>query len=66
MKNLEHQVKAKWYYIFWCIMAAAVCSGQWYVGTGYREMVEATKSSEISVSCVLPYETPRNKVREFE
>ena len=46
-----HQVKSKWYYIFWGIMAVAVCGGQWYVGTAYREMAEATKSTDISVTC---------------
>ena len=66
MKNLEHQIKSQWYYIFWGAMAVAVVGGQIYIGTGYREMAEATKSTEISVSCVLPYETPRNKTGEFE
>jgi hypothetical protein len=66
MKNFEHQVKSKWYYIFWGIMAVAVCSGQWYVGSGYREMAAATKSTEISVSCIIPYEKTKNKTGEFE
>ena len=39
MKNKkQHQVKAKWYYIFWSIMAISVVAGQLYVGTGYRDM----------------------------
>lgn len=70
MKNISHQVKAKWYYIFWGAMAVAVVSGQIYVGSGYRQMAEATKSTEISVTCILPYETPTfipsNKVSNFE
>jgi hypothetical protein len=69
MKNLTHQVKAKWYYIFWGVCAIAVVSGQIYVGTGYREMADASKSMEIVVSCVVPYETPTiktNRTREFE
>jgi len=67
--NNQHQVKTKWYYIFWGAMAVAVVSGQIYVGTGYRKMAEATKSTAISVSCLTPYEIPpvkTNKVREFE
>lgn len=61
------QVKSHWYYVFWGIMAAAVCGGQIYVGTGYREMAEATKNVAISVSCITPYEPVRvNKIREFE
>ena len=50
--NKEHQVKAKWYYVFWGVMAVAVVSGQIYVGTGYREMASATKSVDIFVKCV--------------
>ena len=49
---MRHQVKSKWYYIFWGVMAVAVVGGQIYVGSGYREMAEASKSSEISVRCI--------------
>lgn len=48
------QIKSNWYYIFWGIMAVAVISGQIYVGLGYRQMAEATKSTAISVTCVIP------------
>lgn len=48
----HHQVKSKWYYIFWGIMAIAVVSGQVYVGMGYREMSNATKSVDIQVKCL--------------
>jgi hypothetical protein len=66
--NKQHQVKAKWYYIFWGAMAVAVVGGQIYVGLGYREMAKATKSTAISVTCSNPYELPfpKNKVGEFE
>ena len=61
--NKQHQVKAKWYYIFWGAMAVAVVGG-------YRKMAEATKSTAITVSCIVPYETPvkqvSNKTSEFE
>jgi hypothetical protein len=65
---IRHQIKSKWYYIFWGACAVAVVGGQIYVGTGYREMAEATKSTAISVTCVIPYEESRstNKVGEFE
>lgn len=33
-----HQVKSRWYYVFWGIATIAVCSGQLYVGSGYRKM----------------------------
>ena len=52
------QVKSSWYYVFWGIMAAAVCAGQVYVGLGYREMAEATKGTDIRVSCDIPYQIP--------
>ena len=34
----RHQVKSKFYYIFWGICTVSVVLGQVYVGTGYREM----------------------------
>ena len=65
--NKEHQVKAKWYYIFWGIMAVAVVGGQIYVGSGYRKMAEATKSTSIGVTCIPQYIVPsKNKAGEFE
>jgi len=65
--NKEHQVKSKWYYIFWGTMAVAVVSGQIYVGLGYREMAKATKSTAISVGCTPQYIIlPKNKMGEFE
>ena len=48
----QHQVKSKWYYIFWGACAVAVVVGQSYVGTGYREMAEATKDTKIIVTCL--------------
>jgi len=48
----KHQVKSKWYYIFWGACAVAVVVGQIYVGTGYREMAEATKDTKIIVTCL--------------
>ena len=48
----HHQVKSKWYYIFWGACAVAVVVGQIYVGTGYREMAEATKDTKIVVTCL--------------
>ena len=66
MKNFRHQIKSQWYYIFWGAMAVAVVGGQIYVGLGYREMAEVTKSSSITVTCVPPYVPPKNRVGEFE
>lgn len=44
----KHQVKSKWYYVFWGIATIAVCSGQLYVGSGYREM--AAQQRELTTS----------------
>jgi len=67
----KHQVKSKWYYIFWGAMAVAVVGGQIYVGLGYRKMAEATNGADIRVTCevIPPYAPPlskTNKTREFE
>ena len=51
-KKQLHQVKSRWYYVFWGVIAVAVVSGQIYVGAGYREMADATRSAEISVRCI--------------
>jgi len=34
----SHQVKSRFYYIFWGTCTTAVVLGQLYVGAGYREM----------------------------
>lgn len=69
----RHQIKSQWYYIFWGTMAVAVVGGQVYVGIGYREMAEATKTTAISVTCLPRYDTysstkisPKNYTGEFE
>jgi len=63
------QIKSHWYYVFWGICTVTVVAGQVYVGTGYREMAEATKSTAISVTCVSPIGEPSSKENlslEFE
>ena len=58
MELERHQVKSKWYYIFWGVMAAAVVGGQIFVGLGYREMAEAQRECTVywrnTVDRVLP------------
>ena len=39
-KTHWHQVKSKWYYIFWGTATVSVVLGQLYVGTGYRVLHE--------------------------
>ncbi len=37
-KKQRHQVKSRWYYIFWGLATVSVFAGQIYVGSGYRQM----------------------------
>ena len=46
MKKLKkekqrHQVKSRWYYIFWGTATLTVFVGQMYVGNGFRRMAES-------------------------
>ena len=34
----RNQLKSRFYYYFWGAATLAVVSGQWYVGSGYRQM----------------------------
>ena len=34
----RNQIKSRFYYYFWGAATLAVVSGQWYVGSGYRQM----------------------------
>jgi hypothetical protein len=40
-KKKRHQVKSRWYYIFWGAATVSVFAGQMYVGSGYRRMSKA-------------------------
>ena len=40
-KKERHQVKSRWYYIFWGTCTVAVCAGQLFVGNGFRRMSES-------------------------
>ena len=40
-KKQRHQVKSRWYYIFWGSATLSVFAGQMYVGSGYRRMAES-------------------------
>ena len=37
-KKKRHQVKSRWYYVFWGIATISVVAGQIYVGSGYHKM----------------------------
>ena len=40
-EKLRHQVKSRFYYLFWGAATLSVFAGQMYVGTGYRKMSES-------------------------
>ena len=40
-KKQRHQVKSRWYYIFWGAATVSVFAGQIYVGSGYRQISES-------------------------
>ena len=42
-KKQRHQVKSRWYYVFWGIATVSVVAGQVYVGTGYRILYDDMK-----------------------
>jgi hypothetical protein len=41
LSKQRHQVKSRWYYIFWGSATLSVFAGQLYVGSGYRQMSES-------------------------
>ena len=41
LEKQRHQVKSRWYYIFWGTCTVAVCAGQVLVGSGFRRMAES-------------------------
>ncbi len=43
-KKQRHQVKSRWYYIFWGAATVSVFAGQMYVGSGYRRMSKTIES----------------------
>ena len=40
-KKQRHQVKSRWYYIFWGTTTVTVFAGQMYVGNGFRRMADS-------------------------
>jgi len=41
LSKQRHQVKSRWYYVFWGSATLSVFAGQLYVGSGYRQMSES-------------------------
>ena len=58
-KKQRHQVKSRWYYIFWGAATVSVFAGQLYVGSGYRQMSKSF--NRIVDSIVLELEQSYNR-----
>jgi hypothetical protein len=43
MTNVRHQVKSRFYYLFWGAMAASVVAGQLFVAAGYNRMADTAE-----------------------
>ena len=56
----KHQVKSRWYYIFWGIATFSVVTGQLYVGSGYRQYARSLNRlfDSISVEVDKDYDDP--------
>ena len=55
MKNLRHQIKSSWYYVFWGIATVSVVAGQVYVGSGYREMANELANMSGTIKSAWPW-----------
>ena len=57
-KKQRHQVKSRWYYIFWGTATVTVFAGQMYVGGGFRRMAESLDrvlDAPIKMDIGIPY-----------
>lgn len=63
-KKQRHQVKSRWYYIFWGAATVSVFAGQLYVGSGYRRMADAFETI-LEVPIVIERE-PRLYPRHYD
>ena len=55
----RHQVKSKFYYLFWGTATVAVVLGQLYVGTGYRVLHQGMQELLNKVDGVLLHRDDR-------
>ena len=53
----RHQVKSRFYYVFWGTATVAVVLGQLYVGTGYRVLHRSMQELIDNVDGVLLHKT---------
>ena len=61
-KKQRHQVKSRWYYIFWGTATVAVCAGQLFVGSGFRRMAESL-DNVLESPIIIDFGFPRHRGR---
>ena len=52
-EKVRHQLKSRWYYIFWGIATTSVVAGQIVVGTGYRTMAETNQQISADINLLI-------------
>ena len=52
-EKVRHQLKSRWYYIFWGAATLSVFAGQMYVGTGYRKMAETNRDAAAGIGLLI-------------
>ena len=53
LEKQRHQVKSRWYYIFWGTCTVAVCAGQVLVGSGFRRMAESNDAISADINLLV-------------
>ena len=64
-KKQRHQVKSRWYYIFWGTATITVFAGQMYVGGGFRRMSESL-DNVLKAPIVLDFGIPKSHLDFWE
>ena len=63
LKKQRHQVKSRWYYIFWGTATVTVFVGQVFVGNGFRRMAESfEKVLDTPIELELGVPRPRHRM----
>ena len=58
-EKLRHQVKSRFYYLFWGAATVSVFAGQIYVGTGYRQLSNTLNKIFESITIEDPFDYRR-------
>ena len=58
-EKLRHQVKSRFYYLFWGAATVSVFAGQLYVGSGYRKMSNSIDTLMSGIKVLIELPTPK-------